>query len=785
MDKYSTTSKPTKKTFNFQDIKNLFELKSKELFELYLEYIFPDLSSYNDKTLLGVSSTKFIDFLKLPIFICEKLFVLIKEKNEKYLSLECLKNFLCKLYFGTYKETVEIIFKLYDFDHDGLVIKEDIKMLLSFLPLKTDSTKIEYLYQLESLQELDDILFQVFKDRTHLTLKDFISVIKSYSDIYTQIICFLYQKCPFQQKNIAISKKLLSSSSSHKNLGIDIEKKLTSRKNLEMMLKTPQNKTKFKFNSTKFSPVSEYFSKLEDEKVKNGKVSKSNTDIKTFKINNSSSKFKKKPLARYDSFTDKENSAEVSGMKGMIRLSNEKKEIDEFIEEEVQMEYRRGSTNPIKSKFCTVRSESLEKETKKQTEKPTNIDLSKIIDDLDKENKQQMELIDFPEEQIEKNILFESLVYFNECAITGKALDLPFTMWMVLIGQEIYLYNDDTKKDLIKMHGLAGCLIKENGSIKVKGYKFYSFSIIFSNNKVLTFIIPEKPLAKLWTSKLRAALHYQNFFDYYEIIDDIDHGKFGIVKLGIKLDSKEKVGIKSIRKRNLSERNLSLVMREIEILKICKHPFIVQFIDHFENSEYIFIVMEYFENGSLKKYLKKMKYTINEKIAAKIAYQVGIGLKYLHQFGIVHRDIKPENIMVANAGENFMVKLLDFGLSKILGATESASEGCGTLLYIAPEVINSKAYNHLIDIWSMGVMLYLMLSGDFPFESDNDFKLKKQILMIDIEFNGSLWRQRSESSIELIKRCLEKNPKKRCSIDQLLESKWLQELNPENKEEEK
>ena len=804
-------------TFNFSDIKEIFELKSKESFEFYLQSIFPDLSSYKDTMMLGVSKTKLIDFLKLPIFICEKLFILIKGKDEgKYISLENLKSWLSKLYFGNFDDTAEVIFNLYDFDQDGFIIKEDIKLLLSFLPLKSDKTKIEYKYQLESLEELDCILKEIFETKTELSLVDFKQIIKSKSDIYLQLLCFLYQKCPFQEKRIKISKTIHSSSST--NI-VDVRKKLYNSamslgsKNSNdsigksSMYDSPKAKLKpdgdvlFRTPNvnTKFSPMRDFFanspkhSPKDSPKVspKSEKTNKSvekiekEKDVQVVQENQRrGSKFKKK-ITRKETFRDN-NSAELSGLKGMVRHFNE---VDLLCEENKDLQEDMRHKTIVRKKKLSFNSPDLYLQ-KLKTVKHEGINLKGLMLKSDEEEKTGLELIDFPEEvpehdqkEIEKHILFESFVYrpaeknHKDTPISNENKEnyTLYKQWMVLIGEELYMYEDETKKNLIKMHNLSGSLIKENGILTFNSIDYFYFSIIFTN-KTRTYMIPNKRIAKDWTFTLRKTLNYHNFFDHYEIIDDLDEGHFGLVKLGVHKSTGEKVAIKIIKKSKVSERNLGLVQTEIDILKICKHPCIVKFLDHFENSEYIFIVTEYFENGNLKKYLRRIDYKMNEKIASKIVIQVCTGLKYLHSYGIVHRDIKPENIMVAHTGANFFVKILDFGLSKILGAKEKASDGCGTLLYVAPEVISVKSYNHLVDVWSLGVMLYHMLSGDFPFNSNVNYSVNEQILKHSVSFFGGIWRQRSKSVMELIKSCLEKQNKDRISIDDILNSNWIKEM---------
>jgi serine/threonine protein kinase len=159
-----------------------------------------------------------------------------------------------------------------------------------------------------------------------------------------------------------------------------------------------------------------------------------------------------------------------------------------------------------------------------------------------------------------------------------------------------------------------------------------------------------------------------------------------------------------------------------------------------------------------------------------------LGIKYLHQFGIVHRDLKPENIMLTEANEFGKVKIMDFGLSKILGSKEKSVEGFGTLTFVAPEVLVRTPYNKEIDIWSLGVILYLMLSGVLPFddENDNEEVIAKLTVFSQVKFPNEYWSNRSELVIDLIKKCLTKDPNERIKIDKILEHEWIKQFLPEH-----
>jgi serine/threonine protein kinase len=173
--------------------------------------------------------------------------------------------------------------------------------------------------------------------------------------------------------------------------------------------------------------------------------------------------------------------------------------------------------------------------------------------------------------------------------------------------------------------------------------------------------------------------------------------------------------------------------------------------------------------------MKENKFNFTEKRAAELIYEIALGVKYLHKYGIIHRDLKPDNIMLTEANDKGHIKIMDFGLSKILGKKEKASDGFGTLTFVSPEVLVRKPYNKEIDIWSIGVILYFMLSGELPFddEGDDEQKIAKSIVFNEVKFTSKKFENKSKEVIDLIKRCLTKEPKDRIKADEILKCDWI------------
>lgn len=210
------------------------------------------------------------------------------------------------------------------------------------------------------------------------------------------------------------------------------------------------------------------------------------------------------------------------------------------------------------------------------------------------------------------------------------------------------------------------------------------------------------------------------------------------------------MAVKIVKKKELSLKDIELLKREIEVLKVCQHPNIIRFYDVFENSDYIYIVMEYLKGGDFFNYLERKNFKISELRAKSIAHQIATAIYYLHSFGIAHRDLKPENILMVSTDDNAPIKLVDFGLSKTFGPGETCTEPFGTLCYVAPEILSQKPYDKGVDCWSLGIITYLMLSRHLPFDSTDDKEIGRKTIYNQIEFTHPIWEGVSADAKDLI-----------------------------------
>lgn len=198
------------------------------------------------------------------------------------------------------------------------------------------------------------------------------------------------------------------------------------------------------------------------------------------------------------------------------------------------------------------------------------------------------------------------------------------------------------------MQSLAGVFIKSELEEEIdEETKLHPFMLIFPNKRRIYYLEKEED-RDMWVEKIKKAIGYANLHDFYELSESLGKGKYGLVKRGTHKKSKKEVAIKIVKKKDLSLKDVELLKREIEVLKVCQHPNIIRFYDVFENSDYIYIVMECLKGGDFFNHLESRNFKITEDRAKTIAHQIATAIYYLHSFGIGHRDLKPENILMVD-----------------------------------------------------------------------------------------------------------------------------------------
>lgn len=218
-----------------------------------------------------------------------------------------------------------------------------------------------------------------------------------------------------------------------------------------------------------------------------------------------------------------------------------------------------------------------------------------------------------------------------------------------------------------------------------------------------------------------------------------------------------------------------LMMNELSILQKCSHPNIMVANEMLEDEENYYIITELLEGGELFDRLIELG-SFSEQTAAHIVKQVVLALNYMHSQNMVHRDLKPENILLeSKSNDEIDVKLADFGFSCFFDPSQGMSLKLGSPLYMAPELVQGQTYNQKVDIWSMGVITYMLLSGKNPFPGRNKQETQRMICVGKVDMEKEAFKTVSADAKDFVKKCLIVNVKDRPTAAALLKHKWLVE----------
>ncbi|CAG9316717.1 unnamed protein product [Blepharisma stoltei] len=259
----------------------------------------------------------------------------------------------------------------------------------------------------------------------------------------------------------------------------------------------------------------------------------------------------------------------------------------------------------------------------------------------------------------------------------------------------------------------------------------------------------------------------------YTMGPKLGSGAFGSVRIGTHKITMQQRAIKTIKKSSISEDQFvkDKFFAEVEVLKTADHPNIVRLYEFYEDQLHFHLVTELVKGGELFDYIVSSK-NLSEPVAAHFFKQILSAVNYCHTNGIVHRDLKPENLLLDRQDSSATVKVIDFGTSTIIDQSKRLTHRYGTSYYIAPEVLK-KNYDEKCDVWSCGVILYILLSGKPPFYGETDADILARVEKGVYQMKGATWDRVSSNAKNLIKSMLNMDPRSRPTAAQCLESTWL------------
>ena len=783
---------------NLNDITSTYEVKNTEAFTQYLKQVWKDLNSRSgDESSKGLDKVTFKQYYNLPGIISERLFSVFDSENTGYLSLQNFTEKMLILFSSDLDKLLQFILDFYDFDKDGKITKEDVRIVLSYVPIykkrknkKNEGLKFDtddFNDRIVLQKELHEKLDNIFEKKESIDLNEFTDVIKNKnSDIFLFILVFLYEHRPFSfetVKNLENIKKSPELSPkkdifiASPNLDSNFIVSQTLQKSPAMKNKGLNDKNKNIYKNMKYlGLLSGRNLNLEQE---------NNNVNNNLNNNNNINKTENKVVFSLKIPTGNNNNNENIINDNNINNINEKNDLIN-LEEKEQKKPKRKHLKNISDK-TDISEENKKYDDENEEEEIMNFSYARPFEGRDipknseKNNSNEKNNIDTDDENDEEDsnkIIEEDQLNENKDDITEGYLykiqaNKMKKIYFRLICKDLYYYKSKDTKKHKGMHNLSGVYIKDLGIVTINEKKLYCFNIIFPSKERKYYLQNESEYIK-WVESIRKVVNYSNINDLYEIKGTLGKGKFGKVKLGVHKQSGKQVAIKIINKNFLEGVDLEQIKSEIDILKIAKHPNIIKLYDVYENEKYIYIIMEYCLGGDLFSYIEKRNFKLSEERAAEIIHKLCTAVYFLHQYGIVHRDLKPENILMMDKTDNADIRLVDFGLGKMLGPGEKCNDPFGTFSYVAPEVLEEKEYDFKVDLFAIGIITYLLVAGFLPFDDENSEKeIARQTVYEPTPFPKKIWNNISPEAKMFVDNLLNKDPDKRMNLGEVLQHKWF------------
>ncbi|XP_075166516.1 SNF related kinase isoform X2 [Haematobia irritans] len=261
----------------------------------------------------------------------------------------------------------------------------------------------------------------------------------------------------------------------------------------------------------------------------------------------------------------------------------------------------------------------------------------------------------------------------------------------------------------------------------------------------------------------------------YDLEETLGSGHFAVVKLARHVFTGAKVAVKVVDKTKLDEVSKAHLFQEVRCMKLVQHPNVVRLYEVIDTQTKLYLVLELGDGGDLYDYIMKHDGGLSENLARKYFRQILRAITYCHQLHVVHRDLKPENVVFFE--KLGVVKLTDFGFSNKFSPGQKLETFCGSLAYSAPEILLGDSYDApAVDIWSLGVILYMLVCGQPPFEKAND----SETLTMIMDCKYSVPPQISPTCRKLIASMLVRDPKKRATLEEISADAWVNEMSTAN-----
>ena len=759
----------------FEPLIKKYQIDDPHTLKIYLTNIWHELILWNKKEdkdkYQGISKASLAKYYKLPGIILDRFFYCLDKKKNKSILLKDFLKGMITLFTGNFDELVSLIFKIYDYNRDGLIDKEDIRIVLSYIPVnETNFFKTNKLNEFETIiksqEELHNKIDEILDKNQKINKSEFFKIIEDKnSDIFLYLLLLLYEHRPFTKKTIKIFKDLRKSpNSSPINESKDYNKNYSNKENIKII--SPSKITVFNINKTKRS--SNHSSKLLDNLNFNSllslEMSKENDEkifdenLKNFKNCNYSDNLYN--FCEFDlslNYYDKKNSS--FNQTNTMNIKKSSKKID-------YLKFPLNSDSDIDN---SILKNELPENNFDSKEKVFNNSLSSIDKFSEIENNSFISSDSDSENEENEIINFSGYMYkiINETKLKK--------LWFHLYNKDLFYHHSKNNKSNVGMLNLTGVYIKEMPQVHFMTYNFYCFKLI-SPYKSRLFYVENKEDYDGWIINLKKVINYSDINEIYSFSDKLEKGKFGPIKKGFNKKTKKQVVISLFAKKYMSQSDFEQITNQIQILKIAKHPNIGKLIDVYETTDFIYLISEYYPGLDLFDYFEKRNFQLKEKNVARIIQQLCSVIYFLGEYGIIHRDLKLENILMTNETDNADIKILDFFSAVFISPKYYQNEIIGSISYASPEILENKPWDQKTDLWSLGIITYFLLTGFLPFEDENNDErnVARKIIKLPVSYPENIWKNISYIAKDFVENLLQKNPENRMNIKQCLEHPWIQ-----------
>ena len=734
-----------------------------------------------------------------------------------YLNKKEFEEGMLKLFTEDYDYLSKFVFNFYDCDEDGKITPDDIRLIYSYFPLKQDRFSFMHKFtyefprledQLIAQEEIKKLIDWIFK-KPEIGFDIFYGYITKINiDPFIFLLLNLYFYRPFTDEilnyyaeivdlpiinslplNRHISSYKLGKSYEYNNKEIysqssEINKKSSFKfKNHKGIKKAVQLEEKIKI----FTPLPNLNTifltgtLLESNKFF---INIYNSSKKKYKLREPSVYLVPFHLQIMKSQIEKNKEEAKNNLYGIIKPRDKEFETPYFIDQ-----IEAGQTKVI-SNFKEIEKEAISQVTL----------LSDTEGEIFKEGKNGTRKKVYV--KIRANYMFiydnnikngNNIILNNNNAVYNKdqlqrhksvkILNLCYLKYEK--NEEEELFNEienNSNASVINNNSVKLNNQNTSSSLEIKNKKnsknensLFCFELVFPKKSV-KFFVKEQQKYNEFISSIKHIISYKEISEF-EFKEKIGIGKFGIVRRGVHKSTKRKVAIKFINKTKMTNQDRILLTNEIDILTTIRHPSLINLYEIIDYYDTCYIITEYVHGVDLYTYVEDKNYKIPEFRIVSIIQQLSCANYYLSYFGIIHRDIKPEHLLLDDKYEEPTIKLIDFGLADILFPKEKSCAQFGTIGYAAPEVLKGIPYNKTSDIWSIGILIYLLIIGCLPFDDANEVnKIRDMTINEEIPFPAVICKKKTQESIYLLENILRKDQTKRLSLEEILKSKWMQKF---------